>query len=121
MSTQSTTVDQLLAPILPDWTIRDLLDWLSDDARAHDPALRDPLMLIDAVLTGTPWSREPSTVALIRSIASTVQTSPHRRNMRLDDLLPRPRGIENASPDAELEAFSSHAAESGRTGVAQVV
>jgi hypothetical protein len=87
MTPPITTLDDVLAPIIPDWTIRDLLEWLGDDARANDDALRRPLAIIEAALTGSPWTREPSAVALTRSIASTVQASPRLRNMRLDDLL----------------------------------
>ncbi|WP_223622645.1 hypothetical protein [Microbacterium sp. EST19A] len=87
MTQPFTTLDDVLAPILPDWTIRDLLEWLSDDTRLTDEALRDPLMIIDAALTRSRWTHEPSSVALTRSIASTVQASPRLRNMRLDDLL----------------------------------
>lgn len=87
MTEPFTTLDQLLAPIVADWTIRYLLEWLSDDTRTHDDSLRGPLLAIEAALTGSQWPREPSTVALTRSIASTVQAFPRLRNMRLDDLL----------------------------------
>jgi hypothetical protein len=88
MTTPIPTLDEVLAPIVADWTIRDLLEWLgADDSRMHDAGLRAPLLVIDAALTGSTWEREPSTVALIRSIASAVQTSPRLRNPRLDDLL----------------------------------
>ena len=89
MTTPFTTLDDVLAPILPDWTIRDLLEWLSNDTRTLDDALRGPLMIVEAALTGSPWTHEPSAAALTRSIVSTVQASPRLRNMRLDDLLPR--------------------------------
>lgn len=87
MTQPFTTNDDVLMPIPPDWTIRELLEWLSDDTRVQDDALHGPLTVIEAALTGSPWSREPSVVALIRSIASTVQSSPRLRNMRLDELL----------------------------------
>ncbi len=58
-----------LGPIDRDWTMGELLDWLGDDARTHDPTLRQPLALIEAVVTGTPWQTTPSTVALTRSLA----------------------------------------------------
>lgn len=120
MDTPFTTLDTVLAPILPDWTIRDLLEWLSDDARTHDEALRDPLMIIEAALTGSPWTRAPSTVALTRSIASTVQASSRLRNMRLDDLLPRARGIRSAPPTEDAAAFSIHAPDTRRKREPQV-
>ena len=120
MSQPFPTLDDVLAPILPDWTIRDLLAWLSDDTRLNDEALRDPLMVIEAALTGAPWTQKPSTVALIRSITSTVQASPRLRNMRLDDLLPRTRWIRNAPPAEAWAAFSIHAAETRRKREPQV-
>lgn len=60
---------RILDPISPDWTIAELITWLSDDSRQHDPALQHPLALIESALTGEQWSRPPSTVALIRSLA----------------------------------------------------
>lgn len=85
----------------------------------HDAGLRTPLVVIDAALTGSTWEREPSTVAVIRSIASAVQTSPRSRNMRLDDLLPRAGWIRNSAPAAGSAAFSIHAAERRRERVPQ--
>ncbi|WP_435747796.1 hypothetical protein [Microbacterium sp. PMB16] len=121
MTTSTASFDELLAPILADWTIRDLLEWLSDDTRTHDDALRRPLALIESALTGSLWTREPSTVALIRSIASTVQSSPHVRNMRLDDLLPGAAWIRSAPRGGDSAAFSIHAAEDSWERVPQVV
>lgn len=120
MSQPFTTLDDVLAPILPDWTIRDLLEWLSDDTRIEEDSVRGPLAIIEGALTGSPWTREPSTVALIRSIASAVQASPRLRNMRLDDLLPRTRWIRDAPPAEEPAAFSIRAAEAGREREPQV-
>ncbi|WP_311257898.1 hypothetical protein [Microbacterium sp. WCS2018Hpa-9] len=65
---------QDLEPISPEWTIRELVEWLSEDSRQHDPALRRSLMLIETALTGATWTGEPSTVALIRSLAAAVRT-----------------------------------------------
>ncbi len=62
-----------LAPIQPDWTIAELVARLTDDARQHDPALRHPLALVEAAVTGARWTGEPSTVALIRSLAAAVR------------------------------------------------
>lgn len=120
MTTANPTLDDVLAPIIADWTIRDLLTWLGDDdSRMHDAGLRAPLLMIDAALTGSSWEREPSTVAVIRSIASAVQTSPRSTNMRLDDLLPRAGWIRNAASDADSAAFSIRAAERSRERVPQ--
>ena len=105
------TLDTFLAPIVADWTIRDLLEWLTDDSRIHDVDLRAPLMRIDAALTGTAWQQEPSTIILVRSIASAVHASPRLRNMRLDDLLPRADWIRNAPRGGGSAAFPIHAAE----------
>ncbi|WP_210274200.1 hypothetical protein [Microbacterium sp. Se63.02b] len=64
-----TTHDVELGPIDLDWTIIELLEWLSrDDARQHDVSLQHPLARIEAALTGENWSRTPSTVALIRAL-----------------------------------------------------
>lgn len=60
----------------PDWTIADLLQWASDDRHQHDASLRDPLVLIESALTGSSWARQPSTVALTRSIAAAVRATP---------------------------------------------
>ncbi|MFS0894373.1 hypothetical protein [Microbacterium sp. 179-I 3D3 NHS] len=121
MSTQFRTIDDLLAPIIPDWTIRDLLEWLSDDDRAHDESLRRPLGIIEAALTGSPWTGEPSTTALTRSIVSTVGSLPRVRNLRLDDLLPGGGWIRNAPPVDDSAAFSIHAAPPDRERQVQVV
>ncbi|WP_226531061.1 hypothetical protein [Microbacterium paraoxydans] len=63
-------MSQELGPISPDWTIDDLVVWLADDARQHDPALRPPLAAIETALSGESWTRAPATVALIRSLAA---------------------------------------------------
>lgn len=120
MTSPRTSLDGLLEPIISDWTIRDLLEWLSEDARTHDDALRRPLRVIDAALTGASWQQEPSTIALVRSIAAAVQTAPRLRNMRLDDLLPRAAWIRNAPRGGDSAAFSIHAAEGSRERVPQV-
>lgn len=101
MASPRTSLDDLLKPIISDWTIRDLLEWLSDDARTHDDALRHPLRVIDAALTGASWQQEPSTIALVRSIAAAVQTAPRLRNMRLDDLLGHPLDVRIAQLGAK--------------------
>lgn len=75
-----------LGPINPDWTITELVEWLSDDSRQHDPALQHPLALIEAALTGEAWSRTPSTVALIRSLTAAARE--HGSSVIADILLP---------------------------------
>ncbi|WP_214443615.1 hypothetical protein, partial [Mycobacterium tuberculosis] len=37
-------------------------------------ALRGPLALLEAAVTGTPWPAAPSTVALTRSLASAARS-----------------------------------------------
>lgn len=86
MSTSTTTLAIDLGPIRPDWTIGQLIEWLSDDSPQHDPALQHPLAVIEAALTGEPWSRPPSTVALIRSL--TLAAPPHGSSVIADVLLP---------------------------------
>lgn len=76
-----------LAPLDPAWTVADLLIWLADDVRMHDPALRHPLSLVDLALTGATWTGAPSTVALIRSIAEAVRRTPAAGSIRLERLL----------------------------------
>lgn len=68
----------------------ELVEWLSDDSRQHDPALQHPLSLIEAALTGEQWSRTPSTVALIRSL--TLAAPQHESSVIADILLPS-RGL----------------------------
>lgn len=75
-----------LGPIDPNWTIRELVEWLSDDSRQHDRSLQHPLALIEAALTGATWSRTPSTVALIRSL--TLAAQDHPGSVIADALLP---------------------------------
>lgn len=85
-----TTLIPDLGPISRDWTIAELITWLSDDdARQHDPALRHPLSLIEAALTGAPWSRTPSTVALVRSLA--LAAPGHATSVIAEILLPPQR------------------------------
>ncbi|WP_417507061.1 hypothetical protein [Microbacterium sp.] len=86
MSTFTTTPPADLGPIRPDWTIGQLIEWLSDDSRQHDPTLQHPLSLIEAALTGDQWSRPPSTVALIRSL--TLAVPQHGSSVIADVLLP---------------------------------
>ncbi|PRA78976.1 hypothetical protein [Microbacterium sp. MYb66] len=81
-----TTHAQILGPISPDWTITELIAWLSEDSRQHDPALQQPLALIEAALTGEQWPRPPSTVALIRSLAAAGRD--HASSVIADLLLP---------------------------------
>ncbi|UUE20248.1 hypothetical protein [Microbacterium sp. J1-1] len=76
-------------PINPDWTITQLLEWLSDDARQHDVALQHPLARVEALMTGARWARTPSTVALIRSIAAAVHDDPARGSLRIGELSPQ--------------------------------
>ncbi|MDF2560685.1 MAG: hypothetical protein K0R99_2131 [Microbacterium sp.] len=86
MSTPTTTSAADLGPIDPDWTISELVEWLSDDSRQHDPALQHPLAVIEAALTGGQWSRTPSTVALIRSL--TLAAPQRGSSVIADALLP---------------------------------
>ncbi|WP_447948590.1 hypothetical protein [Microbacterium maritypicum] len=76
-------------PINPDWTIAQLLEWLSDDVRQHDVMLQHPLARIEALMTGARWVRTPSTVALIRSIAAAVRDEPVRGSIRISELSPQ--------------------------------
>lgn len=93
MTLLMTTPSIDLGPISPDWTIAELLDWLADDTRVHDESLRAPLTVIEAALTGRPWAGQPSTVALIRSLAAAVRP----RAVRL-------RGVVRLADDARSGA-----------------
>jgi hypothetical protein len=73
-----------LDPISPEWTIRELVEWLSEDPRQHDPALHGPLTRIETALTGATWTGEPSMIALIRSLAAAVRT---QGDLRIIDVL----------------------------------
>lgn len=75
---------QDLEPISPEWTIRELVEWLAGDSCQHDPTLRRPLELIETALTGASWNSEPSTIALIRSLAAAVHT---QGDLRIVDVL----------------------------------
>lgn len=86
MDTLIASQSSVLGPIEPDWTIAELIHWLSDDSRQHDAALRHPLSGIEAELTGAHWAGTPSTVALIRSLADAVRVDPALRSIRIRDL-----------------------------------
>ncbi|WEK61080.1 MAG: hypothetical protein P0Y60_17525 [Candidatus Microbacterium colombiense] len=86
MDTSSATTQPTLGPIDPDWTITALVEWLSDDVRAHDPALQHPLTRIEAAVTGSYWAGTPSTIALIRSLVDAVRADPALRDTRIRDL-----------------------------------
>ena len=103
MDTVTTRTGMLLDPINPEWTIAQLLDWLGDDSRQHDEALRHPLAVIEAALTGAPWSATPSTVALIRSISDAARTTPSLHRIRISSLAQRGRTDPSPlAPDARL-------------------
>lgn len=76
-----------LAPFDPEWTLDDVLGFLGDDERQHDPALQHPLLAIEQALTGQPWRGVPSTVSLIRSISDAVRRTPAARSATLARLL----------------------------------
>jgi hypothetical protein len=84
-----TTLAEDLGPIQIDWTIAELVTWLAEDSRQHDPALQHPLAVIEAAVTGVPWTRTPSTVALIRSL--TLAGHDHGSSVIADILLPMPQ------------------------------
>lgn len=88
MDTSSATDQPTLGPIDPDWTISELLQWLSDDIRQHDAALHQPLTRIEALITGTRWRGAPSTVALIRSLAAAARSDAALPHTRIRDLDP---------------------------------
>lgn len=74
-------------PLLdPTWTVAELLDWLSEDSRTHAPELTHPLAVIEHALTGSVWKGDPSTVAVIRSIADHVRRAPAALSVRLEEL-----------------------------------
>lgn len=84
MTHSLTTERQDLGPISPNWTIRELVDWLSDDTRVHDHTIHPALVLIETALTGASWTGTPSTIALIRSLAAAVRTE---GDVRISDVL----------------------------------
>ncbi|GGM60737.1 hypothetical protein [Microbacterium saperdae] len=89
MNTFIATKTSHLGPIDPDWTIADLIQWLSDDARQHEAALRHPLARIEALITGVHWAGTPSTIALIRSLVEALRQDPALRGMRIRELGPQ--------------------------------
>ncbi|MEV8172655.1 hypothetical protein [Microbacterium sp. NPDC077486] len=95
MTVPTTSFGLDLGPIDRDWTMGELLDWLGDDARTHDPTLRQPLALIEAVVTGTPWQTTPSTVALTRSLALASRSGDLSR-VRIARFVPSPAGMEHS-------------------------
>ncbi|MEA1263291.1 hypothetical protein MicroSTF_09660 [Microbacterium sp. STF-2] len=89
MNTHLASFPSETGPINPDWTIAQLLEWLSDDVHQHEVTLQHPLARIEASLTGARWARTPSTVALIRSIAAAVRDEPVRGSIRISELSPQ--------------------------------
>ena len=101
MTVLTTSFGLDLGPIDPDWTIGELLAWLEDDARTHDPSLREPLARIEAAVTGTPWPTAPSpvapsTVALIRSLAVASRSGGLSR-VRFAHFAPNPAVLEQCA------------------------
>ncbi|MFJ6549810.1 hypothetical protein [Microbacterium sp. NPDC091676] len=96
MTASTTSFSLDLGPIDRDWTIGELLAWLEDDTRTHDPALRGPLALIEAAVTGTPWPTTPSPVALIRSLAMASRSGGLSR-VRIAHFAPNPAGMEQSA------------------------
>lgn len=96
MTASTTSFGLDLGPIQQDWTIGELLAWLQDDARTHDPALREPLARIEAAVTGTPWPSSPSTVALIRSLAAASRSG-GLAPVRIAHFAPNPAGMEHSA------------------------
>lgn len=88
MDTRIASTPSNPGPIDLDWTIGQLLEWLSDDIRQHEVTLQHPLARIEAQMTGAHWARTPSTVALIRSIAAAVRNAPARASIRISELSP---------------------------------
>lgn len=86
MDTSITSIQPSAGPIRPEWTISELLEWLSDDARGLDESLRGTLARIEAAVTGLGWTREPATIALIRSLADAARRSPGLRVTCVADL-----------------------------------
>ena len=86
MDTSFGTDQPTLGPINPDWTIAELVEWLSDDVRQHDPALQHSLTRIEAAATGSRWEGTPSTIALIRSLMDAVRADPALRAVRIRTL-----------------------------------
>lgn len=100
MTASTTSFGLDLGPIHRDWTIGELLAWLQDDARTHDPALREPLARIEAAVTGTPWQTAsstvaPSTVALIRSLALAARAG-NLCPVRIAHFVPSPAEMEKS-------------------------
>lgn len=96
---------QDLGPISPDWTIRELVAWLAEDSHQHDPALRRPLELIETALTGAIWKGEPSTVALIRSLAAAVPT---QGELRIIDVLSASSPIARPVEQVRIRDLAAH-------------
>lgn len=93
MADQLTRKSVFPAPISQDWTIERLLDWFGeDDARLGDSSLGRPLRALEESLTGSRWThelsasysevcftREPTTIILVRSVAAHIGAHPALR------------------------------------------
>lgn len=108
MDTAITTEQLDLGPIDPNWTIEQLLDHLTDDSALGDPALAPVLRRVEAAVTGVDWTRTPSVVALVRSLALAVGAAPELRPRTLADLLrtasPATRPAAAATPHTATRA-----------------
>ncbi|MCT1476891.1 hypothetical protein [Microbacterium sp. p3-SID336] len=108
MDTAITTELLDLGPIDTNWTIEQLLDHLTDDSAVGDPALAPALRQVEAAVTAVDWTRTPSVVALIRSLALAVAADPELRPRTLADLLrtasPATRPAAAATPHTATRA-----------------
>lgn len=126
MTTPYASIWPIHGPIEPEWTISKLLAYLSEDAHldgtgldgadleAGQPEadLRSSLRRIEAAaseLVGAPaWRGEPSTIALVRSLAALRLRAPALGALRIGELLApsglrRPEGApRGAAPGSPL-------------------
>lgn len=126
MTTPRASIWPISSPIEPEWTISQLLDYLSEDAHLDgaglasaglgagrpDADLRSSLMRIEAAaseLVGAPaWRGEPSAIALVRSLAALRLRAPALGALWIGELL-APSGLRrsegaprDAAPDSLL-------------------
>ncbi|WP_307481120.1 hypothetical protein [Microbacterium trichothecenolyticum] len=95
------------SPIIPEWTVRELLEWIGvDDARCHDDQLTGILDAVNGALEtlvaaaaepraavwtlATPTRRDTAPVASVRALALRVSADPAAGERRLGDLVVAP-------------------------------
>ncbi|MFF2486554.1 hypothetical protein ACFVSU_09160 [Microbacterium sp. NPDC058062] len=114
------TVAHDSSPVLSDWTIGELLEWIGDDdARCHDATLVGLLAEIDEALAPRSGAEASvlaptSPVPLVRSLTTRLRTEPALRDARVGDV------VEVGSPHPAVIVRGDDARGAGVRGAASL-